>query len=174
MTKADLIEDRKRLEIEYAAKRSILDKLIDRWTTDDGVDPEVAPRCPADTGLRPPEAAVEKSPARPRNAAPRQPVPGKRGAFKPGSVRSQIMDFVGEHNGEVGIDQIKARFPGVPHGTISSLIHKLIKLGWLERIRFGWYERTNNWPAKTVGSVERDYLKFKATIASTPATTETV
>lgn len=89
-----------------------------------------------------------------------------RGDFTDGSKRSEIVAWIGQQTGEWGLDQVKAKFVGVPNGTISSLIHKLVKMGWIERLRFAWYENTDlfgvNSKAPKPNKIEDAYRNMRA------------
>jgi hypothetical protein len=194
MTALDIINDIKKQIATNRAQFDLLQSMADRYAHMAGLT-ELTIRADAPATGAPATGAPQHrrtDPAAPARKTPKETEPGVRNGkpkrqarvaargpsvrpmFDPGSLRSKMVDWIGQQRGEWGLDQVKQRFPDVPPGTVSSLIHRLVKIGWCARLRYAWYENTEAFgtqrPAKqpkaaAINKVEQDYLTVRAETA---------
>ena len=153
MTKEQLTEYRARLEIEYAAKRSLLDKLIDRWDREEDVAP-LNGDTPKVQAVSLPVTALRLVNAQPatQSEATRKPSRRKAEAQPKGrGMALAVRRWVAQQPAEFEFCQVLQALGGT-RSAVSCALLTLQRNGQIERVRMGWYRKTGRFeaPAETV------------------------
>jgi hypothetical protein len=153
MTKQHLIWERTRIEIEYTAKLNLFDMLVDHWTQEEAVAVSPTP-----TEIVLPQGATKASvePENPKRGRPAKQVnsaneTAAREDAAPRDIAGKLRLWIDNQPAEFQVSDARSAVSGT-QSAVSCAMAKLIKVGQVERVRYGWYRRTAKWvaPKETV------------------------